>query len=151
MNNISNQITLINYTIASEAYEMCKLFLTMYSHKQLYAYEVFYVKLLSCPVGFTLQNGVCHCDPTLTNYIDKCYIDYSAIRRPANTWITSHTQTNNTNYMISDCPMDYCLPHSFNINLRTSYILINSVSLRELESCALNVNNLLAWYLGQDV
>ena len=57
------------------------------------------------------------CDPTLTNYIDKCYIDYSAIRCPANTWITAHIQTNDTNYMISDCPMDYCLPHSFNINL----------------------------------
>ena len=72
MHNISHNVNLINYTIASEAYKMCKLFLTVYSHKQLYAYEVFYVKLLSCPVGFTLQNGVCDCDHislpiTLTN------------------------------------------------------------------------------------
>ena len=89
----------------------------MYSHKKLYAYEIFYVKLLSCPIGFTLQNGMCDCDPILTKYIDKCFIDYSAIRRPANTWITAHTLTNDTNYLISDCPMDYCLPHSFNINL----------------------------------
>ena len=116
-NSISNHPTLINYTIASEADEMCKLFLAMYSYKQLYAYEVFYVKLFSCPVGFTLQNGVCDCDPIFTKYIDKCYIDYSTIRRPANTWITAHTQANDTNYMISHCPMDYCLPHSSNINL----------------------------------
>ena len=116
-NTISNNATLINYTIASEAREMCKLFLTIYSHQQLYAYEIFYVKLLSCPVGFTLQDGMCDCDPILTKYIDKCYIDYSAIRRPANTWITTHTLTNDTNYLISDCPMDYCLPHSFDINL----------------------------------
>ena len=75
MHNISHNVNLINYTIASEADKMCKLFLTIYSHKQLYAYEVFYVKLLSCPVGFTLQNGICDCDPILTNYINKCYID----------------------------------------------------------------------------
>ena len=117
LNNINNNATLINYTIASGVHEMCKLFLTMYSHKKLYAYEVFYVKLLSCPVGFKLKNGVCDCDPILTNYIDKCYIDYSAIRRPADTWMTAHTQTSNTNYLISDCPIDYCLPHSFNTNL----------------------------------
>ena len=117
LNNINSHAKVINYTIASEANKMCKLFLIMYSHKQLYAYEVFYVKLLPCPFGFTLQNGVCYCDPILTKYIDKCYIDYSAIRRPANTWVTAHTQANDTNYMISDCPMDYCLPHSFNINL----------------------------------
>ena len=117
LNTISNNATLINYTIASEGHEMCKLFLTIYSHQKPYAYEVFYVKLLSCPVGFTLQDGMCDCDPILTKHIDKCYIDYSAIRRPANTWITAHTLTNDTNYLISDCPMDYCLPHSFDINL----------------------------------
>ena len=121
LNTISNYNKLINYTIVSEAYEMCKLFLTISSYKQQYAYEVFYVKLLPCPVGFTLQGGACDCDPILTKYvyIDKCYIDQSTIRRPANTWITAHTQTNNTNYkyLLSDCPMDYCLPYSSNVNL----------------------------------
>ena len=114
---LSNNTFHVNYTVASEAHEMCKLFLIMYSHRQLDAHEMFYVKLLSCPVGFTLQDGMCDCDPILTEYIEKCYIDYSAIRHPANTWITAHTLTNDTNYLISDCPMDYCLPHSFNINL----------------------------------
>ena len=45
-------------------------------------------------------------------------LDLSAIRRPANAWITAHTVANNvTNYLISDCPMDYCLPYSTNVNL----------------------------------
>ena len=113
LNTISNYTKLINYTITSEAYEMCKLILTISA----YTNEVFYVKLLSCPVGFTLQDGACICDPSLKNYIDKCYIDHSAIRCPANTWITAHKQSNSTKYLISDCPMDYCFPHSSNINL----------------------------------
>ena len=121
LNTINNYNKLINYTIVSEAYEMCKLFLIISSYKQQYAYEVFYVKLLPCPVGFTLQGGVCDCDPILTKYvyIDRCCIDQYTIRRPANTWITAHTQTNNTNYkyLLSDCPMDYCIPYSSNVNL----------------------------------
>ena len=78
----------------------------------------FYVQLSPCPLGFTLQNGKCDCDPFLPPDIDTCYIDLSAITHPANTWITAHTLTNNTtNYLISDCPMDYCLPYSTNVNL----------------------------------
>ena len=80
---------------------------------------IFYVQLLPCPVGFTLQDGICDCDPILPEYIEKCFIDHSAIRRPANTWITALKQTvNNTRYLISDCPMDYCLPYSSNVNLQ---------------------------------
>ena len=75
------------------------------------------MQLLPYPVGFTLQHGICDCDPILLNYIDKCDIDNSAIRRPANTWITAHTQANSTEYLISDCPMDYCMPSSSNVNL----------------------------------
>ena len=114
LNTINSTYTkLINYTIISEAHEMCKLILIISS----YAYEVFYVKLRSCPVGFTLQDGACNCDPILKKYIDKCYIDHSAIRRPANTWIIAQEQSNSTKYLISFCPMDYCLPHTSNINL----------------------------------
>ena len=73
------------------------------------------VKLLPCPIGFTLQNGVCDCDPLLPTEVDTCYIDQSAIRRAANTWI-SYTQSGIGKYLISDCPMDYCLPLSSNVN-----------------------------------
>ena len=77
---------------------------------------MFDVQLLPCPIGFTLQNGVCDCDPLLPTDIDTCYIDQSVIRRPANTWI-SYTQSGTSKYLISDCPMDYCLLFSSNVNL----------------------------------
>ena len=102
-----------NFTIVSEG-ESCELFLMVENYFQ----SAFYVQLTPCPVGFTLQNGKCDCDPFLPPDIDTCYIDLSAITRPANSWITAHTLTNNTtNYLISHCPMDYCLPYSTNVNL----------------------------------
>ena len=117
LNTISNNSKLINYTIVSAAPNTCKLFLTISSYQQLYAYEVFYVNLLPCPVGFTLQDGICDCDFILTKILVSCNIDKSAIRRPANTWLTADNQTHNTKYLISDCPMDYCLPYSSYVNL----------------------------------
>ena len=110
---IRNHPKLFNFTIISES-NLCQLFFTV----QPFVRGAFYVQLLPCPVGFTLQNGMCDCDPFLPPDIDTCYIDLSAIRRPANTWITAHTLTNNTiSYFISHCSMDYCLPYSTNVNL----------------------------------
>ena len=114
INSIGNESKTFNFTIISEAYKACELFLTSLQFIQ----TAFYVQLLQCPVGFTLQNRKCDCDPFLPPDIKTCYIDLSSIRRPANTWITAHAITNNTtNYLISDCPMDYCLPYTININL----------------------------------
>ena len=111
--SIWNHSETVNFTIVSEM-RVCTLFLIA----QPFVRSAFYVQLSPCPVGFTLQNGKCDCDPFLPPDIDTCYIDLSAITRPANTWITAHTLTNNTtNYLISDCPMDYCLPYSTNVNL----------------------------------
>ena len=115
VNVITNNSKIVNYTIVSEVNESCELFLTV-SPFLYYIYEVFDVQLLPCPIGFTLQNGVCDCDPLLPTDIDTCYIDQSAIRRPANTWI-SYTQSGTSKYLISDCPMDYCLPFSSSVNL----------------------------------
>ena len=113
INSIRNYSETFNFTVISES-ESCELFLSV----QPFVRGAFYVQLLPCPVGFTLQNGKCDCDPFLPPDIDTCYIDLSAIRRPANNWITAHTLTNNTiSYFISDCPMDYCLPYSTNVNL----------------------------------
>ena len=117
LNTITNYSKLMNYTIVSESPYNCKLILTTSSYQQQYAHEVFRVNLLPCPVGFTLQDGICDCDFILTKIIVSCNIDQSAIRRPANTWITAHNQTQNTKYLISDCPMDYCLPYSSYVNL----------------------------------
>ena len=117
INTISSSSKTYNFTIVSDSQNECELFLT--AQPDLYKiYDAFYVQLLPCPVGFTLQNGVCDCDPILSTIINKCYIDYSAIRRPANSWIIVHTQKNNTKYFISNnCPMDYCLPYSSDVNL----------------------------------
>ena len=118
INFIGNNSNTVNYTIVSRIPDnsRCKLFLTAspFLNK---VYDIFYVQLLPCPIGFTLQNEICDCDPVLSSIIDQCYIDHSAIRRPPNTWITAYTQPNNTKYLMSDCPMDYCLPHSSNVNL----------------------------------
>ena len=115
VNFITNNSKIVSYTIVSEANGSCELFLTV-SPFLYYIYEVFDVQILPCPLGFTLQNGVCDCDPLLPTDIDTCYIDQSAISRPANTWI-SYRQSDTSKYLISDCPMDYCLPFSSNIDL----------------------------------
>ena len=116
MNVIYGHSTTVNFTIISESTNVCELILTTTLNFN-YISEAFYVQLLSCPVGFTLQNGICNCDPIFSMYTTECYIDDSAIKHAANTWITAHTQTNSTKYLISDCPMDYCLPYSSKLNL----------------------------------
>ena len=73
-------------------------------------YNYFLVRF-TCPTGFTLQNGVCNCDPIFSTYTVECYIDDSAIQRSTNTWITAHTEANRSKYSISECPMDYCQPY----------------------------------------
>ena len=115
VNIITNNSEMVNYTIVSEANHSCELFLTV-SPFLYHIYEVFGVQLLPCPIGFILQKGICDCDPHLPTDIDTCDIDQAAIIRPANTWI-SYTQSNTSKYLISDCPMDYCLPFSSNVNL----------------------------------
>ena len=116
LNTINNHSGTLNFTIVSDNTDMCELFLTISPH--LYeVYEAFYVRLLPCPVGFTLQNGICDCDPLLPPDIDTCYIEQSVIRRPVTRWITAHVQSNNTKYLTGNCPMDYCLPYSSNVLL----------------------------------
>ena len=118
INLIGNHSTAVNYTIVSSSpgNDRCELFLTAspFLNK---IYNVFYVQLLDCPIGFTLQDGICGCDPILPVAFDDCYIDHSAIKRPANTWIIAQSQANHTKYLISDCLMDYCLPYSSSVNL----------------------------------
>ena len=121
---IDDYSTTVNYTIASNITNdgRCELFLTAspFLNK---VYDTFYVQQLPYPVGFTLQHGICDCDPILLNYIDKCYIDHSAIRHPANTWLTAHTQANSTEYLISYCPMDYLLYPDLQCQFNRSGIL----------------------------
>ena len=64
-NIISNYSKVFNFTVISDI-EFCELFLIV----QPFVRDAFYVQLLSCPVGFTLQNGKCNCDPLLPSDID---------------------------------------------------------------------------------
>jgi len=117
---VGKKHTEINLTIVSNKTDRCSLFLvaqlTTYKH-----YDVFQVMLLPCPVGFTLLNGICNCDPYLVNsdlQINTCYINELAITHPANSWINYRNQSNETHYSISPtCPMDYCSPSTTKLNL----------------------------------
>ena len=69
LNNIGNYAKIFKFTIISGS-ESCELFLAMEFHGV--ASDAFYVQLMPCPVGFTLQNGKCDCDPSLPPDIETC-------------------------------------------------------------------------------
>ena len=119
INTLDGDCKMLNFTIVSNATKECELFFKLRLSMYFY-YEAFYVKLLKCPEGFSLINGVCDCDPILANsdlHIENCDIEKVAIKRPPNSWIFSGT-SNVTKYLLSTpCPMDYCLPHSSALNL----------------------------------
>ena len=114
-NILDDECKTLNFTIVSNASKECELFLRAQPDMHHY-YEGFYVKLLKCPEGFVLLDGVCDCDPLLSNsdlHIKTCDIEQAAIIRPANSWISNQTLADSSEYSISTtCPMDYCLPHS---------------------------------------
>ena len=113
----------VNFMISSKPNKECKLFLT--AQPEMYkSYDVFSVQLLPCPMGFTLQNGVCDCDAVLRDsmfQITDCNIEKSVIRRPAKSWIYSKlvvAQNNMSIYHISSrCRINYCIPYSTELNL----------------------------------
>ena len=72
-NVIYDHYSIVNFTIVSEAADVCELFVTTNLNFN-YISEAFYVQLMSCPTGFTLQNGVCNCDPIFSIYTVECYI-----------------------------------------------------------------------------
>ena len=98
----------INFTIASDHSSRCELFLTaqpnLYTH-----YDAFYIQVLPCPLGFALHNDTCDCDPQLGPYTENCIINYQAVQRLPNCWISSNTGDNSTKYYVSNnCLVSYC-------------------------------------------
>ena len=85
--------------------------------------EMFYIHVKPCPKGFTRQQEkmACDCDPLLDNNVlsvTSCNLDDETILRPANSWITADTVNYTHTYQLaSQCPFDYCLPDSSNLNL----------------------------------
>ena len=111
-----------NYTVWSDKSE-CELYLSTGG-----VTEIFYVKLLPCPLGFSLQSHLqrCHCDTVFdcdAISIISCNLDDETILCPANSWISVADTVNGSHrymyHVSSQCPFDYCLPHSSYLNLST--------------------------------
>ena len=114
-NHASQDCNNYSYTIWSNLSE-CELYLGIESVS-----EIFFVKLMACPIGFSLQKSKksCYCDTVLTTFISisSCNLDEGTILRPANSWISGDTVNNTHIYDVStNCPFDYCLPHSSHLN-----------------------------------
>jgi len=108
-----------NYTVWSDK-PVCELYLSAEGIA-----EIFYIKLLPCPAGFSLQHHVqsCHCDTVLDSdviSVTRCNLADGTILRPANSWISADTVNGSHRYHVStQCPFDYCLPYSSYLNLST--------------------------------
>jgi len=125
-----NICTKITYTIQHKSGKECDLYIKgipkykqSYSASPIHAItEFFTVKLLPCPIGFTLlkSDGLCQCDPVLLIPIASvkvCNINNQTILRKSNSWITGTTINNSHTYNVSSrCPFDYCLPYSLYLN-----------------------------------
>ena len=147
INIIGNHSNTVNYTIASSIPDnyRCKLFLTATPLLNK-IYDVFYVELLPCPIGFNLQGGICDCDPILPASIilmNAILTILPSCRCPANVWITTPSETNSTKYLTSVQWIFVYHTHQMLIY----FILVYSVSLTGLVSCVHSVNIILAWYL----
>ena len=119
--------TNLSFTLTHKSGKWCELYLTaspVYPSYGIGYREIFTIILLPCPKGFSLQSqGNCECDQILSSYMPSlthCNIDDQTIPRPANSWISAHTDNNSHSYHVSlHCPFDYCLPHSSLLNLST--------------------------------
>ena len=118
--HFNNGCNRYSYTLwpNNESITECKLFIGLSEMP-----EMFYVEIKPCPMGFTLENSIkaCYCDPLLNNdklSITSCNINDGTILRPANSWIFAQTVNDSHSYDVSSqCPYDYCLPHSSHLNL----------------------------------
>jgi len=111
---IERNCTKLNYIIAFPTDKWCELFLRVPQHNPLH-YEIFYIRQLLCPLGFTKMDGICQCYQSFNKFgFTNCDINTQSIIHPANTWISAVT---NNSYYIS--PFHYCLPYLFPLNLST--------------------------------
>ena len=98
-----------NYTVWSDKTE-CELYLSTEGIP-----EIFYVTLLPCLVGFSLQSHLqkCHCDTVLdcdVISVTTCNLAEVTTLRPANSWISATGTVNGSHryHVSSQCPFDYC-------------------------------------------
>ena len=119
---LSHQCNAYNYTIWYDRNSSeCELYLGIEEVP-----EIFYVKLLPCPLGFSLQKSTkgCYCDQLLNSKqikINSCNLEDETVQRPANSWISGKVINGLNTYIIcTNCPFDYCLSHSSHLKLSNS-------------------------------
>ena len=78
----------------------------------------------TCPVGFEPSPGpsgidcVCECDHMLKQHqITSCSSENKNILLETNIWIGFFNYTNETEFVIHDCPFDFCVEKPVNISL----------------------------------
>ena len=78
----------------------------------------------TCPVGFEPSPGpteidcICECDQTLKQHqITSCSAENETILVETNIWIGLSNYSNETRFVIQDCPFDYCVEKPVNISL----------------------------------
>ena len=115
--------TKVKYTISFPTNNWCELFLK--TSRTPDDYDIFYIRELSCPLGFAKIDGICQCYPSFKQFgfADHCDINTQTILRPSRGWISLdvYAQQNNSFscYISQQCPSDYCKPYSFYVNLST--------------------------------
>ena len=89
--------------ILSNNEQQCELFLNAKNNTFI---TIFYVKLLNCPMGFSLdlEREKCECDLLMNSKlltINDCNINNQSILRPANSWISADNHIHSYVYHLS--------------------------------------------------
>ena len=143
-NILRNNCTELQYTILSKNKALCELFISSKYNNQI---TIFYVALLKCPVGFSLNmsSEMCDCDPVLNTVISQCSINNQTVLYRTNCWITAESHNNKHYYNVSYHSITVYLTHRY----FTSQLLIHNVSLTGLVYCVELVKKISILYLAR--
>ena len=80
--------------------------------------SIYYILILPCPPGFSLNNGKCVCHIKLLQIFrfTECFIENQTVLRTGNTWMMYSNMTRDVLY-VEYCPFHYCWPYSLYIQL----------------------------------
>ena len=121
---IDKNCTKVKYTISFpiNMHKWCELFLKTSQTQD--TYDIFYIRELSCPLGFVKIDGICQCYPSFKQFgFTDCDINTQTILRPTRGWISLDAEIPRNSsfscYISKQCPFDYCKTFSFYLNLST--------------------------------
>ena len=98
---LDKHCTKLHYTIGFPSKSNCELFLRLASDSDNHL-NIFFIRQITCPIGFVKTDERCQCDPVLVQYgITKCNINDQTILRPTDSWISAITLNNSYTYHIS--------------------------------------------------